>query len=391
MRIAHITTVDLSLRYLLLHQLLDLSQAGYQVTGISSPGPNVPVIESVGIRHIPVAMTRRAFTPLADLRALWQLYCVLRRERFTLVNTHTPKAGLLGRWAAKLAGVPVIVHTSHGFVFHEHSPWWWRLFFITLEKIAARCADMIFSVNREDIVTLVREGVCSPEKIRLLGEGGVGIDTTRFDRDRITPAVLARYRAEIGLPAEARVIGFVGRLVREKGVLELFAAAQRIRKQIPNLHLLIIGPVDREKPDAITPDIASRYGIAEICHFLGMRQDLPELYALMDVFVLPSHREGLPVTLMEASAMRVPCVVTDIRGCREVVEHGRNGLRVPLGDSQSLAMAIVQVLTDCEQAREMGEEGRRIALTRFDEQLVFKNVKAQYARLLQAKGFQAPL
>ncbi len=390
LKIAHITTIDMSLRHLLLNQLLSLKEAGYEVVAISSPGSEVPALEAAGIRHIAVAMTRRANTPLKDLYALWSLYRVIRRERFIIVHTHTPKAGILGRLAAKLAGVPVIVHTNHGFVFHERSSWLWRIFFVPLERIAARCADLIFSVNREDIEIAAKEKICDRQKIVLLGEGGIGIDVALFDPARFTPHDLARKRHEVGLPEDVKVIGFVGRLVQEKGLLELFEAVSLLRQQIPNIRLLIVGPVDAEKPDAIAPDVALRYGVAEICHFVGMRQDMPGMYAMMDVFVLPSHREGFPRAPMEASAMKVPCVVTNVRGCREVVEHGRSGLLVPLGDVQALADAILEILSDPEKARRMGEEGRRIALERFDERRVFEKVKAEYARLLREKGLPVP-
>lgn len=387
-KVGHITTVDMSLRYLLLNQLCGLQEAGYEVVGISSPGSEASAIEATGIRHIAVPMTRRAFTPLADLRALWRLYKVLRQEQPAIVHTHTPKAGIYGRWAAKLAGVPVIVHTSHGFVFHERSPWLWRQFFIALEKIAAKCSDLILSVNAEDVETAIREGICQPTQILSLGTEGV--NTITFDRARFSSYDIVSKRAELGLPDGVPLVGFVGRLVREKGLLELFEAARIVRRWIPEVRFLIIGPVDDEKPDALTPDTAHEYGISDICHFLGMRHDMPELYAVMDVFVLPSHREGFPRASMEASAMQVPCVVTNIRGCREAVEHGRNGLLVPLGDVQALADAIVELLTDREKARRMGEEGRRMALERFDERLVFEKVEAEYARLLRERGLPVP-
>jgi glycosyltransferase involved in cell wall biosynthesis len=386
MRIAHITTVDLSLRYLLPNQLHSLLQAGYMVSGISSPGLDVPAIEAAGIRHIPVPMTRN-FTPLSDLASLWRLYCAMRRERFTIVHTHTPKPGLLGQLAARLAGVPVVINTLHGFYFHDRMSPFWRRFYVTLEKIAARCSDVILSQNSEDIQTAIREGICPPEKIKHLGNG---IDVQSFDRNRLNSQALAQTRRELGLPPGGPVVGFVGRLVKEKGILELLQAARIVWQQIPPVRFLIVGPIDNEKPDALTPEIVNDYGLAEAFIFTGMRQDMPELYALMNVFVLPSHREGFPRSPMEASAMGVPCVVTDIRGCREAVEHGRNGLLVPLGDVQALADAILELLTDREKARRMGAEGRRMALERFDERLVFEKVKAEYARLLREKGLPVP-
>jgi glycosyltransferase involved in cell wall biosynthesis len=385
-KIAHVTTIDLTMCHVLLNQLLSIRQVGYEVVGISSPGSEVPAIEAAGIRHVPVLITRN-FTPLADLISLFHLYQVMRQGRFTIVHTHTPKPGLLGQLAARMAGVPIVVNTLHGFYFHDHMPPAWRRFYITMEKIAARCSDVILSQSGEDVQTAVRERICSPEKIKHLGNG---IDVRRFNRAALSPQETVRKRTEIGLPAETLVVGFAGRLVEEKGLLELFAAARIVRKQVPKVRFLFAGMIDTWKTNAVTPDIAREYGIADICHFLGMRRDLPELYALMDVFVLPSHREGFPRTPMEASAMKVPCVVTDIRGCREAVDHGCNGLLVPLGDVRALADAIVELLTDRERARRMGEEGRRLALERFDERLVFDKVKSEYARLLREKGLAAP-
>lgn len=385
-KVAHITTVDLSLRFLLLNQLQSLQAAGYQVVGISAPGPDVPVLEASGIRHIPVPMTRR-FSPLPDLFSLWRLYRVLRRERFTIVHTHNPKPGLLGQVAAWLAGTPIIVNTVHGFYFHDGMKPFWRQFYITVEKIAARCSDVILSQNSEDIATAVTTHICPPEKIKYLGNG---IDIARFDRDCLPPETIARTRAALDIPLDAPVVGFVGRLVAEKGILELLAAVRQVIAQQPQTRLLIIGPLDSEKADALTPAIVTEYGLADACIFTGMRQDMPELYALMDVFVLPSHREGFPRSPMEASAMGVPCVVTDIRGCREAVVHGRNGYLTPLGDGDALAAAILELLTNKEKARQMGQNGRQMAEELFDEQLVFARVKAEYARLLQEKGTKSP-
>jgi glycosyltransferase involved in cell wall biosynthesis len=385
-RVAHVTTVPMSLRYLLLNQLGSLQRAGYQVWGISAPGPEVAEVETAGIRHVAVPMTR-SFTPLADFVALWRLYQVMRRERFTIVHTHTPKPGLLGQLAARLAGVPIVVNTLHGFYFHDHMPPVWRRFYITLEKIAARCSDVILSQNSEDILTASAEGICPPAKIKYLGNG---IDVTRFDRARFDDGVLAHKRLELGLPPDAPVVGFVGRLVAEKGLLELVQAAQTIRGRLPEVRFLFIGPLDHEKPDAFKPEMAREYGVADACIFTGMRQDMPELYALMDVFVLPSHREGFPRSLMEASAMRVPCVATNIRGCREAVLPGRNGTLVPLRDVPALADAIIDLLSNRDQACRFGEEGRRLALERFDEQVIFEKVKAEYRRLLIVKGLPVP-
>jgi glycosyltransferase involved in cell wall biosynthesis len=377
-RVAHVTTVDLSLRYLLLNQLKTIERAGYEVSGISASGPDVSVVEAAGIRHFAVPLTRR-FTPIADLVALWELYRVMRKESFDVVHTHTPKAGLLGQLAARLAGIPVVVNTLHGFYFHENMSPWPRRFYIAMEKIAALCADSILSQNREDIETAIAEGIANEDKLRWLGNG---IDITRFAPGAVSDEEKAALRAELGIPEGVPVVGFVGRLVEEKGILDLLNAARQVAEAESDVRFLFVGPYDEEKPDALKPDVARIYGVAERCHFAGMRQDMPAMYALMDLLVLPSYREGFPRAPMEASAMGVAAIVSDVRGCREAVEHEVNGLRFPCGDVEALADAIITLLDDPKRRSAMGGAGRRLAEERFDERLVFARVLAEYERLL---------
>jgi glycosyltransferase involved in cell wall biosynthesis len=289
----------------------------------------------------------------------------------------------LGQLAARIAGVPIVVNTIHGFYFHDGMSPKWRKFYVMMEKIAAKCSDLIFSQNDEDVLTALQERICTTEQIKPLGNG---IDIECFDRRRIERSDLERLRVQFHLCAERPIVGFVGRLVAEKGILELLQAAKQVLCVIPDVQFLVIGPIDSDKPDALTPVIAEKYGVAHAFTFTGMQQEMPELYALMDLFVLPSHREGFPRSPMEASAMGVPCIVTDIRGCREAVAHRQNGLRVPLGDISALADAMISLLKNPCVAQEMGQAGRQMAETRFDEQLVFAKVKAEYARLLTAKG-----
>jgi glycosyltransferase involved in cell wall biosynthesis len=376
--VAHVTTVDLSLRYLLLNQLQRIQNEGYEVFAISADGPDVQFVKAAGIPHFAVPMTRR-MTPIADLRCLWELVRIMRREQFDVVHTHTPKAGLLGQLAARIAGVPIVTNTLHGFYFHDDTKPLPRRFYIWMERVAAKCSDTILSQNREDMATAVAERIARPEQLKWLGNG---IDVARFDRRRLADSSLQDLRRDIGIDSDAPVIGFVGRLVEEKGILDLLQAAKAVIEAIPNAQFLIVGPYDEEKPDALRPEVAERYGVATNCRFIGMRDDMPELYALMDVLVLPSYREGFPRAPMEASAMGVPSMVTDIRGCREAVDHGENGLLFPVGDSDALARALIELLGDEERRAQMGETGRRIAEDHFDEQKVFDRVLSEYERLL---------
>jgi glycosyltransferase involved in cell wall biosynthesis len=381
-RVVHIATVDLSLRYLLLNQLTFLKRSGYEVLGVSSYGPDVATIEEQGIPHLEVPLTRR-LTPLRDLVALGRLYRVLRRTRPTIVHTHTPKPGLLGQIAARLAGVPIVVNTLHGFYFHDRMSRPARAFYVLTERIAALFSDVILSQNPEDRETAVRLGIARPDRIRTLGNG---IDLRRFDPLRLPHDARAKTRKSLGIPEDARVVGFVGRLVAEKGVLDLLAALRTLAHRMDDVLLLLVGAADEEKADRLRQEAPRALGVEERCIFAGVRQDMPELYASMDVFALPSHREGFPRAPMEAAAMGLPSVVTDIRGCRQVVASGENGLLVPPADPWALAEALHTILEDRDLARRLGDEGRARALREFDEELVFRTVEGEYARLLRAKG-----
>ncbi len=386
-KVCHVTTIDMSLRHLLLNQMLSIAAEGYEVVGASAPGPHVAAVEARGVRHVEVPLSRSMFTPLQDLRALWRLYRVFRRESFDIVHTHTPKPGLLGQIAARLAGVPVVVNTIHGFYFHEGTNRWMRRLFIAAEKVAARCSDAVLFQSREDLETAVREGICDKHKAYYLGNG---IDVERFDRRCLSEARLRELRRQLGISDRCRVVGFVGRLVAEKGFVDLLAAMRTVRRVVPDVRLLIVGETDSHKSDAVSPAIAVRHGVDDICVFAGWRQEVPETYALMDVLALPSYREGFPRSPMEASAMGIPSVVTDIRGCREAVEDGVNGLLVPPGDPDALAEALLKTVADRELAATMGAAGRSLARARFDEREVFARVKLQYRRLSPEAGVVTP-
>jgi glycosyltransferase involved in cell wall biosynthesis len=385
-KIAYITTVDITLRYILLDQMLSAQQAGYDVVAISAPGPDATFVQAQGVRHVPVPMTR-TFTPLADLLSLWRLYRVLRRERPTIVHAQTPKAGLLGQLAARFAGVPIVVRTLNGFYFTEETGRLVRRFYIATEKIAAWCSDVILSQNRQDIDTSLHEKICPPAKIKHLGNG---VDLQQFDPARFSPSDVAQRRLAAGIPPDAPVVGYVGRMTAQgKRFLEFLSAARIVADTIPDVRFLIVGAPDRSKPDSVEPEAALDYDLGQHCIFVGQRSndELPLLIKCMDVLVLPSEREGMPRAVMEAAAMAVPSVVTDVRGSRETIEDGRSGLLVPLGDVQAIAEAILKVLTNKELAQHLGRGGRHLAEERFDKQKMIALVNAEYARLLREKGF----
>jgi lipopolysaccharide/colanic/teichoic acid biosynthesis glycosyltransferase len=249
-----------------------------------------------------------------------------------------------------------------------------------LEALAARCSDVELVQNPEDLDLLRRFRIVAPSRARLLGNG---VDLARFDWHR--PALRgarARVRRKLGVREEQVLVGIVGRLVAEKGYPELFEAMRELGDEYI---LVAIGPDDPEKADAIPATElrrAERHGV----RCLGLRSDVEALYQAMDVFVLPSHREGFPRAAMEAAAMQLPLVVTDVRGCREVVDDGDNGFLVPAHDPSSLAKAIRRMGEDTELRRQMGDASGRIARKRFDERRVVGTVLATYRDLAARKG-----
>jgi glycosyltransferase involved in cell wall biosynthesis len=386
-RVVHVTTTDISLELLLGNQLAAFAAAGYDVIGVSAPGPFVPALEQRGIRHVPLRHATRSFAPLEDAQALAELVSVFRRLRPAIVHTHNPKPGLYGRVAARLARVPVVVNTVHGLYAQPHDRFARRAMIYGMERIAGLASNMELVQNPEDVATLGRIGVPA-RKLTLLGNG---IDLGRFDRDAISDTEARAARVELGAVApEDVVVGLVGRLVREKGYAEVFAAASRLRDQLPNLRFAVIGyDDDHEKEDALDAGDRARANAAGV-RFLGGRDDVDRLYAGMDIFVLASHREGFPRSAMEAAAMGVPVIATDIRGCRQVVDPGVTGLLVPARDANALAGAIASLAIDSDRRRQLGNAGRAKAARDFDERRCVGITLDTYRALLNRRALAVP-
>lgn len=375
----HVTTVDLSLRFLVFAQLKAVVERGGEAIGISAPGPWVAELESAGIRHVALPSSTRGLDPIADLRTSVELWRALRRERPDLVHTHNPKPGLYGRVLARLAGVPIVVNTVHGLYATEEDPIWKRTMVYVLEAVAARFSDVELVQSEEDFELLRRLRISPRRRVRYLGNG---IDLSRFRPDAVDQRRRDETRRELGADEATIVVGMVGRLVAEKGYPELFEAARLLGG---NYLVFCVGPEDSHKSDALSPKLVDRAQQTGV-RFLGMRTDMVDLYAAMDLFVLPSHREGVPRAAMEAAAMGLPIVATNIRGCREVVDNGVNGLLVPVGSPGSLAAAIRELGEDVELRTAMGLRGKERALERFDERDVVAKVLNAYRGVARRRG-----
>jgi len=380
--VAHVTTTDISLELLLGPQLEAFAAAGFEVVGVSAPGPYVEALEARGIRHVPLRHATRSFAPAQDARMFTELVSVFRGLRPAIVHTHNPKPGLYGRVAARAARVPVIVNTVHGLYAQPQDRFARRAVVYTMERVAGLFSQAELVQNPEDIETLARIGV-PRRKLTLLGNG---IDLARFDPATVDAADALAARAELGAcgPDDV-VVGLVGRLVAEKGYLDVFDAARRLRGHVPRVLFAVIGEVDHEKDDALTAAQRERATEAGV-RFLGKRMDVTRLYAGMDVHVLASHREGFPRSPMEAAAMGLPVVATNVRGCREVVDDGVTGRLVPVRDPGALAVAIGELARSPELRARFGAAGRDKARREFDDRRCVEITLETYRRLMSSRA-----
>jgi glycosyltransferase involved in cell wall biosynthesis len=384
-RLIHLTTIDLSLKGLLAHQLVRFREAGFEVLGASAPGPYVADIEALGIPHLAVPSLGRSWTPGQDAGALRDLVRLFRRERPDIVHTHNPKSGVLGRVAARVAGVRAVVNTVHGLYANPALPPIRRGLISTAERVAFRFSDHELFQSREDFEWATRRRLVPRSRATLLGNG---VDLRRFDPAAVDHAAVAALRKGWGADRDAVVVGTVARLVAEKGFAELFEAARSVRALAPSAVFVVVGPEEPSKSDRLDDEVVRRAredGV--VFHGEADARDMPAIYEGFDVFVLASHREGVPRSVIEAQAMERPVVATDIRGCREVVLAGTTGLLVPARDPAALADAIARLAAAEGAGRrdEFGAAGRARMLEHFDEEVVVRRTLEVYRRLL-ARG-----
>lgn len=355
-----------------------LDPARYRVAVLCGPqtGAEGSLIEEVRARGVPLTIEPnlvREVSPLNDLVAVWKLYRLMRRERYTIVHTHSSKAGVLGRLAAKLAGVPVIVHTVHGWSFHDHMPTWRKTLYVTLEKFAAVLTDAMIVVAAPDIDKGLREGIGKPGDYHIIRSA---IPLDEFDPARVDPQAVRR---ELGIPLDAPVLGNVGRFSPQKNPLDWVRVAARVARELPECRFLLVGdgPLRPEVEAAL-----AEFGIADRTILTGLRRDVPNLLAVMDVFLLTSLWEGLPRVIPQSLAMRVPVVANRADGTVEAITHGETGYLCAPGDLDVLAAHCLELLRDPVARHVMGERGREFALREFDVHAMVRDIETLYEKLL---------
>lgn len=366
-----------------------MKERGFEVHGLSSPGDSLSLFaERERICVHAVEMPRR-ITPLRDVVALTRIWWVLRRIRPHIVHAHTPKGGVLGMISAWLAGVPVRIYHMHGLPFMTASGWK-RTLLIWSERIACALAHQVLCVSSSVRQVAVDARICQQKRIAVLAQGSInGVDAARrFNGARVSAAMREETRHRYGIPSDALVLGFIGRIVRSKGIIELAEAWTILRQEFPQLRLLLVGPYEVQDP--IPPEIDRQLRNDTRVHLIGEESDIPPLYAAMDVLALPTYREGFPTVLLEAAGMKIPVVATRVPGCIDAVQNGVTGLLVPPYDAAGLAGAVGMYLRNAEARIKHGTAARNRVLREFSPERIWQATYQEYVRCLQNNGVNSP-
>jgi glycosyltransferase involved in cell wall biosynthesis len=340
---------------------------GAELLLLSPPGEYAPRLQAAGYRWLPVRLERSSMNPARELAALFQLVRLYRAEQPDLVHHFTIKAVLYGSLAARLVGIPRVVNgvTGLGYAFGQGGPFRKILRFVVTRwyRLALAGTQSVFD-NNEDRQFFIREGMAAPDAAHVVRSAGVDL-TAYAPRPEPSGTPLAVY---------------AGRMLWDKGLGELVEAARRLREQNVPLRVALVGRPDPGNPASISAGQLQAWHDQGLVEYWGWRTDMAEVYNQAHIFCLPSYREGLPTTIIEAAACGRPVVAADVPGCRDAVRHGETGLLVPVRDPAALADALGRLARDANMRREMGRAGRRMAVEDFSTDRVNRDTLAVYAR-----------
>jgi glycosyltransferase involved in cell wall biosynthesis len=355
-----------------------LDKKRYDVTLMSGPVQDTnqerrTQVEECGIPYIHNPVLMRNINMVYDAIALFKICRFLVKEKFDVVHTHTSKAGLLGRFAAKFAGAPLVVHTPHGHVFFGYFGPLKTKIFILLEKLANRMTDKIVALTHREKADYISYRTCPEEKITVIHSG---IELNKFQEYPL--AEKTKLKKEVGLPENSFVVGTAGRLVPVKGPEFLIKASQAIIPKHPNTYFLFAGdgPLKEDLQKK-----AKKAGEEKNVVFLGWRDDIAHILSIFDVFCLPSLNEGMGRVLVEAMAHGIPIVASEVGGIPDLITHGKNGFLVPPKNPEELAKHIQILIEDENKRRKMGEAGQKMA-PRFSHDTMVKYIAELYEELL---------
>ncbi len=384
MRLVHVVNAEKALPLFLRGQASYMRSRGCEVTLCSPEGEQlVAFAASEGVSHLPIDIVRE-IAPLRDLIAVQQLVSTFRRLLPDVVHAHGPKAGLIGMIAAWIAQVPVRIYHVRGLPFvSETQP---QRLLRTTTKLTCHLATRVLSISHSMGREVEMNGCCAAAKVKtLLGGSGNGLDARgRFNPANLSAQTRKNVRQRLGIAEDDVVVGFIGRLVHDKGVVELVQAWQELARRSVKCRMLMVGPFEEGNP--VPKEVQNVIRSHPRIHWVGQDWNTPPLLAAMDLLALPSYREGLGMVALEASAMNLPVVATNISGCVDAVVDGVTGTLVSKKDVEALTLAIKAYAENPWLRKQHGLQGRRRVLEQFQQEPIWAATYGEYQRLLNEKG-----
>lgn len=377
LKIIRISTVAMSLNFLLKGQLSFLNEK-FEVIAVSEAGKDLDEVEKrEGIKVFPIEF-KRQISPVKDLISLYKLYIYIKREKPLIVHSITPKAGLLTMFAAKFAGVPIRMHTFTGLIFPTRTGTI-RKILILMDKLLCWSATNIYPEGNGVKNDLIDYKITS-KPLKVLANGNVnGIDLNYFCPNQVPESTKQNLRKKLGIVKEDFVFVFVGRLVGDKGINDLISAFSTFKNY--NLKLLLVGPCEAEL-DPLQPETLKEIQDNPSIISVGFQKDVRPYFAISNTLVFPSYREGFPNVVMQAGAMELPCIVSDINGCNEIIIHNENGTIIPVKNSEALKLAMEKMMNDEMYFTHLKVNARNMIKSRYEQQVVWNALLDEYKTLI---------
>lgn len=409
MKIIRITTIPLSLKVLLKGQLNFMSKNGFEVIAVSSDAKGLQEVQETEKVAVEIVEMTRTIAPLKDLKALWGFYRLCKKEKPIMVHSHTPKAGIVGMLGAKLAGVPIRLHTVAGLPLMEATGTK-RKVLDFVEKVTYASATKVYPNSKGLYDFILAHRLTSPSKLKMIGMGSSnGIDTEFFSENKVSLEKQNELKNEYKIADSDFVFVFVGRLVGDKGINELVQAFQNLETRnqesaslVPNSEspvsnpkslisskvpkLLLVGPLESDLDplkEETLKEITTNPNIISV----GFQKDVRPYFAIANALVFPSYREGFPNVVMQAGAMGLPSIVSDINGCNEIIVEGQNGTIIPPKNSEALLGAMKNIMDDKECYQRLKENARPMIQQRYEQEAVWNALLEEYNSLLKENGF----
>ena len=386
-KLIRITTVPISFKVLLKGQLRFMASNGFDVKGVSSEGEELKEVrKNEGIVMEAINMSRK-ITPFQDLKSLWEMWNFLRKEKPQIVHTHTPKAGIIGMLAARLAGVPYRLHTVAGLPLMEATGIK-RKILNFVEKLTYSSATRVYPNSKGLYDFILQNNFTQSNKLKIIANGSSnGINTTFFNPEQVTETERVTLREKLNIQPDDFVFVFVGRIVSDKGINELIKAFSELKtaenNELTGIKLLLVGGLESDL-DPLNPETLAEINQNKDIISAGFQQDVRPFFAISDALAFPSYREGFPNVVMQAGAMGLPSIVSDINGCNEIIVEGENGLIIPPKNVEKLKEKMLTLARDKNLYIKLKENSRRMIENRYEQSVVWNALLEEYEGLLQS-------